>query len=425
MKRKVVTSRGFSLLEVMVASTIALIVLAVGMWGAAELQRRSTLEESVMGAQNAARAVRELLLNELQRAGSGSGSARMTVGRTMPAMAPDWRYAINVSTNEAFDGNGLFPADATFGPPPVAYKSQMSDAIQMWGWDSEVQDGTGKILPMIQLEQCSGVNLVRDGNTLCTKTDPTLLNNRLVMVVNPSSRTACVMQVTSLTVNAVGASLVTFTPGLPGSPTPATDVCGTPAGAPPAGYDTFWKYDSAKPHFIMPVRSVFLRINWLTGLPVLERMERTSDLSAPEPKWVSLSQDVEMIKIRMGVSSNLTTADSPIWWFPDATALPTPRPTLDSCRPPSVACNALVPADLVSPWVTSVDEPDAYNALMRRLRMVEIVVTTRTANSDPSLVKKVGAGYAADPDGNPLDGYKRRTATIDVVPRNYVYAGVN
>jgi hypothetical protein len=55
---------------------------------------------------------------------------------------------------------------------------------------------------------------------------------------------------------------------------------------------------------------------------------------------------------------------------------------------------------------------------------VELTVTTRTSRADPALARKSGSDFVLDADGNPQDGYKRRTATVEVMPRNYSYAGV-
>ncbi|MFY0576817.1 prepilin-type N-terminal cleavage/methylation domain-containing protein [Cystobacter fuscus] len=119
--------RGFTLLELVVASSLSLIVLAAALWSAAELQRRGTFEESLMEAQNTLRAVREMLVVELQRAGMSVGSARMVFGKQQTSSADDVRYAINVSPEERFDGTGAFPADPTFAPPraptPIASRT--------------------------------------------------------------------------------------------------------------------------------------------------------------------------------------------------------------------------------------------------------------------------------------------------------------
>ncbi len=126
------SARGFTLLEMMVASAISILVLAGALWSAAELQRRGTMEESLMDAQNApahrSRAARE----RDQRAGAGMGSAPLVFGQR--STGPDIRYAIAVGTNEPFDGTGLFPADPTFKPPPKAYGTRLSDAVQLWSW---------------------------------------------------------------------------------------------------------------------------------------------------------------------------------------------------------------------------------------------------------------------------------------------------
>ncbi len=114
---------------------------------------------------------------------------------------------------------------------------------------------------------------------------------------------------------------------------------------------------------------------------------------------------------------------SDVLWFPETTPV---RPTIDSCPKGSgLTCNTLVPASPAGSWVVSPTEPDARDALMRRMRMVELRVTTRTTKPDSTIVVKMtGTSYSLDSDGNPIDGYKRRTSTLEVMPRNFDYAGV-
>jgi hypothetical protein len=231
------------------------------------------------------------------------------------------------------------------------------------------------------------------------------------------------MQVTAVSPTAKPYAQMTITPGLPGSQPPSTDVCGTPAGVGSNEYNSFWE-DTSQGAFIMPVRGVSFRINWASGGPVLERQERTSDMKT-EPPWVSLSRDVELIRVRLGVTSSFTQANPPVVWFPNPAATPTPVPPLDSCFP-GTACDTLVPKDKPAdpPWTSSVAEPNARDALMRRLRMVEFTVVTRTARADPAMVRKVGNEFELDAEGNPQDGFKRRISTVEVMPRNFAYAGV-
>jgi type IV pilus assembly protein PilW len=427
MKQRVAGNGGFSLLEVMVASTISLIVLAAALWSAAELQRRGTLEESLMSAQNAMRAVRDLLVVDLQRAGTGAGSARLVFG-SRPSGAADVRYAITVSAREPFDGTGLFPEDESFALPTGPYATRASDAIQVWSWDTEAEDAAGHAIPMLPLDTCPtpppSPSLYRNGDTLCMLTNPAALLDRLVLVVKPATRTACIMQVRAaneVTSAPIPYWQVSVTPGLPGNPPPAGDLCSAPPAIPSTQYTNFWQHDTAGA-YIMPVRGVSFRINWKSGKPVLERHEQTSDVKPglPTPPWVALSQDVEQLRARLGVKDNLAELDAEVLWFPDASVSPA-RPAIDSC---DATCNALVPMPDGTPWTSSLDEPTARDALMRRLRMVELTVTTRTSRADPALARKSGSDFVLDADGNPQDGFKRRTATVEVMPRNYSYAGV-
>ena len=146
-------SRGFTLLELMVASSLSLIVLAAALWSAAELQRRGTFEESLMEAQNTLRAVRELLVVETQRAGMGIGSARMVYNASSAG-----RYALIVSPQDPFDGTGWFPRvnGDNFVPisPNAGYAKLRSDAFQVWSWDSGAQDEFENVIGMVSLYPC-------------------------------------------------------------------------------------------------------------------------------------------------------------------------------------------------------------------------------------------------------------------------------
>lgn len=427
--------RGFTLLEIMVASAISLIVLAATLWTLAELQRRGLMEESLMEAQNAMRVVREMLVSELQKAGTGSGSARLVFG-SRSATGNDIRYAIAISPQEKFDGTGLFPVDTSFKAPTGNYATRVSDALQLWSWDTEaIGDDTMSQLGITPLMRCASDGADdtsnRTGNQLCVKTATRDLEGRVVMVVKPLTRTACIMQVK--TVN-LGASLptpdyvkVTVVPGMPGMTglVPATSGPCTLVQAPPSSeYTRFWAHDELAAGFLVPLRGVAFRVNWSSGLPVLERQQISAVVPAagdPPAPWVVLSRDVELMRLRLGAVSDLTKLGSPVLWFPDPTATP-PRPAIDSCKPPLTTCDVLVPP--TKTWVPTSDEPNARDALMRRVRTVEVQVTTRTSRADAAAIRMAGTAFVLDADGNPQDGFKRRTSTLEVMPRNYAYAGV-
>lgn len=429
-------ARGFTLLEMMVASAISILVLAGALWSAAELQRRGTMEESLMDAQNALRVARELLESEIQRAGAGMGSAPLVFGQR--ASVDDIRYAVVVGTNEPFDGTGLFAADTTFKPPPKTYGTRMSDAVQLWSWDTEAFDpasGSPVLTPLVICAQDGSTTMYRAADKLCVVASAGDLVGRTLMVIKPSTRKACVMTVTSEDASKLGGYVVlgvsakwpgageTFTPSGP---------CISSASPISAEYTNFWTYDQDNPVYVVPLRGVMFRVNWASGGPVFERQEFTSTAAATTPKWVALSEDVDLIKLRLGVVNDVSNPADPlqdVMWFPDTTTVPA-HPTVDSCpKGTGTSCDALVPVNPADPtkypWKASPTEFDARDALMRRTRMVELRVTTRTTKPDSTIaVKMTGSTYSLDSDGNPIDGYKRRTSTLEVMLRNFDYAGV-
>ena len=443
--------RGFTLLEMMVASTISLIVLAGALWSAAELQRRGLMEESLMDAQNALRIVREMIESELQRAGSGMGSARLVFGTKSSVM--DTRYVIAVGTNDLFDGKGLFPKDATFKAPDSTgpYADRVSDAVQMWSWDTEAPTGTTpstaeSIIPLVACEKDPIYEKsTRAINNLCVNLSLADLTDRVVMVVKPSTRMACVMTVKAVDTTSYPYTVVTVVPGFPGDTSAATGPCEDGTSPPSTDYYPYWAFKQSDPLYIIPLRGVAFRVNWMSGGPVLERQELTSVTAATGAPWVALSEDVEMMKLRLGVMEDLNNPLSNVLWFPDPTSSPV-RKAIDACI--GTVCDILVPVQAASAdggadagvaddggnnWTTqgwtlgsNPTETDSRDALMRRMRMVELRVTTRTTRADQTLVKMTGpTTYALDADGNPRDGYRRRTSTLQVLPRNFDYAGVS
>ncbi|OJH41700.1 PilW family protein [Cystobacter ferrugineus] len=413
--------RGFTLLELMVASSLSLIVLAAALWSAAELQRRGTFEESLMEAQNTLRAVREMLVVELQRAGMGVGSARMVFGRQQ-AGNDDVRYAINVSPEERFDGTGAFPADPTFAPPTGAYAGRISDVLQVWSWDSEAVNG-GAPIGMVPLTLCTHAanasDLYRSGNELCASTVPVGLLNRLVMVVKPKTRIACIMRVTAVNQDASAPyARIVVSPGITEGRASNNNPCQSlsPGQRPNDAWD-YWGADRSG-GFILLMRGSAFRVNWRTGTPVLERRDIPSVANpASAPEWVTLSHDVEMIRLRLGVMEDLKSPKSTVLWFPNTAP---ERPHLERCT--DATCGPLVPGG----WAADPNNsPTARDALMSRVRMVQVQVITRTARLDSSLIRKDGAGeYILDADEHPQDGYKRRSSTLEIMPRNFALAGV-
>lgn len=418
-------ARGFTLLELMVASSLSLIVLAAALWSAAELQRRGTFEESLMEAQNTLRAVRELLVLETQRAGMGLGSARMIYNGDAAG-----RYALIVSPQDPFDGTGWFPRQAgdTFvaTSPNAAYANRKSDAFQVWSWDSGAQDEYEDLLGMVSLTACSGGTRYRSGNELCAINAPRGLKGRRIMVVRPNLPIACVMRVTKVVEPPSGSTTgewrIVVDPGFSDTDSdPPTDPCGPlDAGVTPQdGQYSFW-VDNSTGGYVLPMRGATFRVNWASGGPVLERQDISSDVSptAPVPRWMTLTRDVEMIRFSQGLVEELGKPGAKPLWFPDEAVSPR-RPALTRA---AVATGNL--DSLFKDAVASGRTPGLDN-LMSRLRMLQVTIVTRTARLDSSLIRKDGGGnFIPDAEGHPQDGYKRRSSTLEIMPRNFAFAGV-
>ncbi|WP_205507686.1 PilW family protein, partial [Myxococcus vastator] len=87
------TPRGFTLIELMVAASMSMVVLATAIGVSVHLQRRGLLEERIMETQNKGRAARDLMAFGVQRAGAGIGSVSLTGGR-IPSGEADLFYTV-------------------------------------------------------------------------------------------------------------------------------------------------------------------------------------------------------------------------------------------------------------------------------------------------------------------------------------------
>ena len=228
------------------------------------------------------------------------------------------------------------------------------------------------------------------------------LVGRNLVVSNSKTRKACALKVQQV-VNAGTYTTLSVTPTLTGAMPPSTSECLLPAS-------DFWNLNNAPKAVVLT--SVAYRVNWKSGRPVLEYDPDGSLGTAP---YAAISNEIEQITVRRGVLPLTTPAGSPstpdgggyaqITWFPDASA---GRPDIDACTD---ACKPFVPA----PY----DGSDVVDALRSRVRMVEVVVTARSPRADSDAVRPIAGGYELDENGNPQDGYKRRTFTMSVAPRNF------
>lgn len=386
--------RGFTLLELMVASAISLGVLAGGMVVTTQLQRRAVLETRTAATQASLRALQEVLGPEFERAGSGTGSGRLSFGTAS-------RYAIDVKSNEAF------ASDANFALPPAAYLSGganlTSDSVELWSGDA------AKALSVVRCPS----NKVRSGEYVCTSAAwPASMVGKNIFAVNPSRRRGCILEVKAIgggpSTNSIKVGDAHQVPAAP-----SQSLCDTNfALNPDPAIGAFWDSDEL---LLMPAVSRAFRINWKSGAPVLEV---DPDGSTEPAGWQMLSRSIEQMKVRFGVVN--TAAPVPdLTWYPDPAAATL---ALDACPNDGTSSP---PAGCAIPGSASfnlaLDESTIRDALMRRVRNVEVIFTARSGVPDSDAIERVGANYQLDDQANRRDGFKRRSFVIRVTPRNFAY----
>ncbi|HZI16721.1 MAG TPA: prepilin-type N-terminal cleavage/methylation domain-containing protein [Myxococcus sp.] len=388
--------RGFTLLEVMIASAIGVVVLAVGLVAGMQMQRRALFEEQTMMAQVTGRAVKELLATDLQRAGLGMGNAAISFGNN------DHRYAIE-SWTEPNLRTGVapaFPADSTFNLPPTGtlYENLRSDALRLYWGDTR---------SMVVMRACDGgqQGRIRPGNgdseNFCTAPNPPMgmdpppsTPDTPAIIVNPTRELACHILVHNIN----GSSMrINANPGSTGNAT-TNGPCSDP------DHD-MWRDDT---WMTMRTVSAAYRVNWTGGAPALEY------LAPGATTWKVVSRNVERMKIRQAVI-DLTAPNTAYRWFPDTTA---GRPAIDNCTQTNTACAvALVSGE------TDTNDAERRNLLRKRVRELEVTLTIRTRRADRSTFDPSVAVTTSDEEGFPKDGFKRRTYSFRVAPRNFAAAG--
>ena len=386
------TRRGFTLMETLVASSMGLLVLTATLTVGVHLQRKALFEQQSSLVQGGTQAVTEFFGPMLQKAGEGMGNARINLGGS------SFAYAIQVTTADTFNG---FPS---FAPPPSLYADRISDSLQLrWA------DPTS----LVPLASCllSGADggtggFSREGAGLCTAAQATLDAGTPVFVVNPDLPEACSQIVT-------GPS----GPGTPGvhAPTlPATPYPGSsdaPVGDPCALAGSVF---ATQRTVVMPAGGVTFRVNWAGGVPVLEYTQRAPPL--PSDTWTEVSRDVEQMTVAFGVRDLTADAGVPLTWFPAADG----GVSIDQCMGMSPGGSCTVPGGMGPPAL----DPTAWDALMRRVRAVEVRLVARSSRRERSgTMGADGGSFAHDELGNPDDGFVRRTLVLTLAPRNYQLAG--
>lgn len=380
--------RGFSLIELVIALTLSLVALTMGMSVAGHFQRHALMQEEVLATQAAGRAAADLIGQALSAAGTGLGAARLTTGATSASdvnASLVTRYAVDV------DSNAVFSSDSAFALPPAPYDALTSDAVEIWKADTDT---------IVYLKYCPGLGFTREGQShnMCASSSADVLVGKEVLVVNPDARTGCLKKITN-SMETGGLFKVSSGPGQGRNPVPPKDPC-------EADDADFWK---RKGTMLLPMSSVAFRVNWKSGTPALEVDPDGS--SGPEP-WKTAASNVERMKIRKGVL-NLSNPRLPLTWFPDSAA---GTPAIEDCTDSSCAIPGVV-------GFAATADNSVADELQRRLGVVEVTLTVRTARRNLDLVQANGSSFLTDSAGHFLDGYVRRDLTFHVGPRNYRFAG--
>jgi len=380
--------RGTTLVEVMIASTIALAILAGTMSVGLEFQRQAQIQNQVMDTQNAGRIVRNFLIPAIESAGTGVGTATLTLGT-------DSRGAVAGRTADDFS------SDSTFSAPPAPYDVLISDSILLTSGD------TGTLLAT---DFCTSGNTTRQGVNICmaNPVDAALANGSpTFLFANSKLGVACVHEITGVT----GSDKIQINPGHGANPVPSNEPCSTTNG-------TFW--DS--PAIAMQASASAYRINWPNGEPVLE-YDEDGDLGsvvngvATNQPFRPIARDIERMQVRFGVI-DLTDPTAPPQFYPDAGA---GRPAIDQC---DNSCP--LPGVLDALDADPSTDPDAIvKALRRRVRVLELVLTMRTERRDASLIRRSGSSFELDEEGFFRDGFRRRVFITRIAPRNMRFAGIS
>jgi type IV pilus assembly protein PilW len=387
-----VTRRGFTLMETMVASAMGLLVLTATLTVGVQLQRKAMFEQQSSLIQGGTQAVTEFFGPMLQRAGEGMGNARINLGGT------SFAYAIQVTTADSFAG---FP---NFSAPPLIYADRISDSLQLrWA------DPTAVVpLASCQLSGADGGTggVSRESAGLCTATQAAIATGTPVYVVNPDLPEACSQVITGLSGSGTPG---VHAPTLPATPYPNSNDA--PAGDPCAMGGSVY---ATQRTVVMPAGGVTFRVNWAGGSPVLEYTQRAPPLATDT--WTEVSRDVEQMTVAFGVRDLTTDAGVPLTWFPAADG----GVSIDQCVGMSPSGSCAIPGGMGAPAL----DPTAWDALMRRVRAVEVRLVARSTRRDGTGTMDPDAGtFARDEFGNPDDGYVRRTLVLTLAPRNYQLAG--
>ncbi|NOK07606.1 PilW family protein [Corallococcus exercitus] len=409
--------RGFTLLEVMIASALGVMVITTGLVVSAQMQKRALFEEQTMTAQVTGRAVKEMLTLDIARAGTGMGNAPISF---ITAGVTDERSAITVWRQpDLKTGVGTpFGADANFEPPPVGFP--VSDAIQFyWG------DTNG----MITLTPCTTGNVGkvrRSKSEFCAKPNAstamvTPSGPTSAIMVSGGNRVACPVTITAISPSATDPSTITVNGALAESPMCDDFSSGSTIWTPTSGSDVVnW--------LALRLGGAAYRVNWKGGIPTLEYRAQGS------ATWSVLSRDVEQLTVREGVvdfdPALKATLDQyyAMEWYPSVAGETNHRnpgvahPAISECDEAKYNLNACKADDLDAngnplPGLSTFPAADRKKEVIKRLRQrvreleVTLVIRTRRINRDADMT-------GTDEEGLAKDGYTRRRYTFRVAARN-------
>lgn len=385
--------RGVTLVELLVSATVGLIVIGGVTSASLGMQAVSVRQQQSMNAQQALRAAADLLSTELQKAGAGLGNARLGLGGSVT------QSPIHVVSADAF------ATDTSFALPVAEYAAFASDSVLIH---------SGRTAGLVQLGCCAGLVgscggscSYRTAGVSCMSVVPpaTLTSNTRIVYANRTLGVAC-----AHTVSAASTSpLLTTAPGLS---TLGVAAVGTPC----AESSALWCTAGTT---AMPLESVGLRVNWkpvVNGGPQRPRLQLDPDGPFGPAAWQDVLWDVERLQVRLMIDD--LSAPGAVTWFPDAAA---GRPALDACTTSNPLCAVPGGVDARDAALgVGLLVNDALRAqLLRRLRGVEVTLTSRSLSFEPSKVVRVGSQFALDAEGLPRDGYTRRRLVFHATPRNF------
>ncbi|RKH65004.1 PilW family protein [Corallococcus llansteffanensis] len=389
--------RGFTLLEVMIASALGVVVLTTGLVVGTQMQKRALFEEQTMMAQVTGRAVKELLTLDLARAGAGMGNTPLSFSYGDRSAITVW-YKPDMAVGVAGAGGTMGP-DPTFAPAPTT--ALASDALEIY-W--------GETSGMVTLAPCTSNSFRQNATSFCTVPNPALaMSATPAILVSGGLKVSCPVNIVSVSYSAPDPTGTLTING------PASESAACNPGAPT------WKKGTVtgdvENWLALRMGGGAYRVNWKNNIPTLEYR------AAGQTAWVVVSRDVEQLTVREGVM-DFDRADNTLDWYPGTNAynLAKPHPPISQCKTADFGTKACwlggKESDGTTPAAPASDA-ELITRLRQRVRQLEVTLVVRTRRSNQDAVQ---AG--TDEEGYVRDGYKRRRFTFKVEPRNFMSVGM-